>query len=93
MFEAVSKIREISDRKQRSMVHMSLAWLRKQPGVSCILMGARNRAQVQSNLEFLDLNLDSETENQLRMVTEALKKKIGSDNLDPYETKEFSRIK
>eukprot|EP00040_Diaphanoeca_grandis_P003744 m.25755 g.25755 ORF g.25755 m.25755 type:complete len:377 (-) comp15161_c0_seq1:218-1348(-) len=95
MFVAVNKIREIAktvDDSANGMTNVALAWVMARPNVATVLMGARNAAQLQSNLSCLKLTLSPSVIKELDDVTEVVKSKLGL-NLDPYENSENSRIR
>ena len=73
------------------MANVSLAWLLGRPGVTSILMGARNADQVTRNLGAIKVALPSATMRALEEATDGLKAAIG-DNLDPYESSANNRI-
>ena len=45
-FERVENLRAISAETGRSMIELSLAWVIGQPGITSVLVGARNLAHV-----------------------------------------------
>lgn len=53
-------VREIAERHERPMAHVALAWLASRPGVSSILLGARNVEQLEGNLRAVDLELSGD---------------------------------
>src|SRR5207237_876316 len=42
----IERLRSLAQREGRSLIGLALGWLRSRPGVSVILVGARNSAQV-----------------------------------------------
>jgi aryl-alcohol dehydrogenase-like predicted oxidoreductase len=50
-------VQDVADRHGRLMAHVALAWLASRPGVSSILLGARNSAQLAGNLDAVGLDL------------------------------------
>ena len=78
-FAAVEAIREISADIGQEMVHVALAWLLHKPAVTSVLAGARNPAQIESNLIAGSLALSAETMRRLDDATDDLKHKLGSD--------------
>ena len=58
---------------------MALAWLLHKPAVDCVLAGARNPRQVESNVIAGNLALSSETMQRLDDATAELKAKLGPD--------------
>ncbi|HPP12685.1 MAG TPA: aldo/keto reductase, partial [bacterium] len=62
-----------------SLVELSLAWLLAQPGVTSVIVGGRNRAQVLSALRAAHISLSPEVLTCLSEVTRPLKEKLGSN--------------
>ena len=73
------------------MATVSLAWARQQPGVTSLLMGARNVSQLLRNLQSLDLALEPTVLELLDDAGAEVKSKLGA-NLDPYEGADSTRI-
>ncbi|MCL4479195.1 MAG: aldo/keto reductase [Deltaproteobacteria bacterium] len=48
---------------------ISLAWLLKKPGVTSIIIGARNMDQLKDNLKAMDVKLDEQSFNKLENLT------------------------
>ncbi|MCX7887555.1 MAG: aldo/keto reductase [Verrucomicrobiae bacterium] len=83
-FEALRRIREVAEKNREPMGRVALAWLLAQPGVACLIAGARNAAQARENAAAAELQLDTETLAELSEITEPLKQKLGP-NADPWE--------
>ena len=78
-FAALGQIRSISERLGESMANVSLAWVRQQPGVTAMLVGARNPDELKRNLPTVDFVLSKEVIQGLNDATEAVKAKIGAN--------------
>ncbi len=78
-FAALEAIGKICDDINESMVHVALAWLLHKPAVPSVLAGARNPAQIESNLLAASLSLSAETIQRLDKATADLKAKFGSE--------------
>ena len=78
-FAALGQIRSISERLGESMANVSLAWVRQQPGVTAMLVGARNPDELKRNLPTVDFVLSKEVIQELNDATEAVKAKIGAN--------------
>jgi aryl-alcohol dehydrogenase-like predicted oxidoreductase len=61
------------------MAAVALAWLRQQPGVTSILVGARTPEELQLNLPALKLHLPAEVIQELNTATEGVKEKLGNN--------------
>ena len=79
VFAAVDAIREICADIGERMVHVAIAWLLHKPAVASALAGARNTAQVESNVRAGTLALSDETMARLDAATDDLKMKLGAD--------------
>ncbi|MGQ9662529.1 MAG: aldo/keto reductase [Kiritimatiellia bacterium] len=84
-FAAVAAIRRIAERLDQPMGHVAIAWLLAQPGVACVIGGARNAAQARFNAQAADLHLAREILDELNQVTELLKQKLGP-NADMWQS-------
>jgi myo-inositol catabolism protein IolS len=71
---------------------LCLSWLAAQPGVSSVVLGARNPSQLRSNLEAADLDIGPAAVAELDEITFPLKRAMGS-NCDMWETASRSRIR
>ncbi len=87
----VTELREFAEAVGLTPAVLALAWLTAQPGVSSVLLGARNPAQLQSNLAAADLNIGPAAIAQLDEITFPLKQSMGF-NCDMWETASSSRI-
>ena len=83
VFAAIAKIQAISDEIGQPMASVALAWLRQQKGVSTILVGARNKAEVGMNLPALELKLSDEIVNRLDIASDPVKERLGT-NVDGW---------
>lgn len=79
VFAALAGIREIAADMGQSMAAVSLAWVRRQPGVATILMGARTPEEVTLNLPALDVALSDEVVQKLADLTAPVKEKLGNN--------------
>lgn len=76
-FAAIARIRTVSQQIKEPMGAVSLAWLLHQPGVTSVLAGARNVAQITDNARAADLELPPETLAELADATADLKTALG----------------
>ena len=82
-FAAVSAIRAIADEIDQPMAEVALAWVRQQPGVTSLLVGARSPDELTRNLPSLQLTLMDDIITRLSAATDEVKAKLG-DNPDPW---------
>lgn len=78
-FDALDRIRALSERIRRPMGETALAWLLQQPQVTSVLAGARNPEQAQRNAEAAALRLDDEVVRELSAITDPLKQLLGAN--------------
>ncbi|MBW7894795.1 MAG: aldo/keto reductase [Opitutaceae bacterium] len=76
-FATIERIRRIAADLGCPMGDLALAWLLHRPGVTSVLFGARNPAQVAANLAAASLKLDGATLAALNAATAELKAALG----------------
>jgi aryl-alcohol dehydrogenase-like predicted oxidoreductase len=79
VFTALAGIQRIASELGQPMAAVALAWLRQQPGVATILVGARSPEELQQNLPALELHLAPDVIRALNEVTEPVKEKLGNN--------------
>lgn len=92
LWAAVDAIRGLSEELGEPMADVALSWVAAQPGVTCVLAGARNVGQLQRNARGVSLELDAGTLQRLDEITAPLKAKLGPD-LDYWQSPEESRAR
>lgn len=85
VFEALAEIEAIADEMAVPMANLAVAWLLHQPGVTSVLAGAGNPAQLRINAQAGDLSLSPDVVRRLNEVTETVKTKLGP-NPDMWQT-------
>ena len=55
--EALVVLEKVADSRGVSMARVALAWLRQQPGVTSVIVGASSVEQLQDNIKAADLQL------------------------------------
>ena len=91
-FGAIAAIRQISKDLGRSMADVALAWVAQQPGVSCVIAGARTPAQLRENVATLANPLPEATIAQLNAATEPVNRALGP-NPDMWQGAAGSRYR
>lgn len=91
-FATLNDVKAISKEIDMSMANLSMLWLLNQPGVSSIIVGARNPDQVNRNLEILKLSLPTDILQKLSDLTDPLKEKLGR-NPDMWQDEAESRFR
>jgi aryl-alcohol dehydrogenase-like predicted oxidoreductase len=90
VFEAIGKIRKIADGLGQPMANVALAWVRQQPGVATLLVGARNPQELSWNLPALDLTLSDDVVRELSGLTDSVKRYLGG-NADMWNSENRMR--
>jgi len=80
-FEAIEQVRQISEELGEPVSAVSLAWCLHQPGITSVLAGARNPAQVAQNVRAASLQLEPDVVTRLTAATDGVKAHLGT-NLD-----------
>ena len=91
LFEALGRLGAMAAELGRAPAALALAWVMAQPGVSSVIVGARNPAQLRRNIAALDFDLDTTTLAQLEALSRPLKEIFGT-NADMWCSAEASRI-
>ncbi len=65
----LNEIRPIADKHRATLAQVVLKWTLEQPGISCVLAGARNEKQVLENLKAAELNI---TREELKEISDKL---------------------
>eukprot|EP01116_Phalansterium_solitarium_P008414 TRINITY_DN2231_c0_g1_i1.p1 TRINITY_DN2231_c0_g1~~TRINITY_DN2231_c0_g1_i1.p1 ORF type:complete len:385 (+),score=143.32 TRINITY_DN2231_c0_g1_i1:214-1368(+) len=97
LFAAIERLGQISDRLRLPMADVAIGYAMHRPGVTSVLVGARNAAQVLANVNAASTStsttlLSASVMAELDAATDQLKRLMGP-NLDPYESTENSRIR
>jgi aryl-alcohol dehydrogenase-like predicted oxidoreductase len=59
-FEAVEHLRRFFEPRGKSLVHVAVAWVLAQPGITAAIVGASRPEQLDDSLKAVDLTLDAE---------------------------------
>ena len=69
--ELLQQIKPVADKYKASLTQVVINWTINQPGIGCVLVGARNEQQVKDNVGALSFTLETE---DIRKITEAADK-------------------
>jgi aryl-alcohol dehydrogenase-like predicted oxidoreductase len=89
---ALTGIRSMADEVGVKMGQLALGWLASRPGVTCVLAGARDPEQLQSNICGATLVLPADVLAKLDDITRPLLDKLGS-NPDYWQSGDNARIR
>lgn len=84
-FDAISRIKAISQRAGIEMARVALAWLLAQDGVTSVVVGARNASQADINAATADCTLPADVIAELSRASDALKRLFGGSNPDMWQ--------
>ncbi len=73
VFSSIAEIQGIAEGLGEPMANVALAWVRQQPGVATLLVGARNTDELARNMPAADLTLEADVIDQLSKLTEPVK--------------------
>lgn len=68
-YDAIDVMEEIAKSKGVTISQVALSWLLRQDGVTSIIVGARNKSQLQDNLKSVGVTLTSEEFDRIAAVT------------------------
>ncbi len=78
-FETIAAVLKIAEEVSEHPAKISLAWLLAQEGVTSLLVGARNAAEVALNTPSFDYDLPEGAEAELSAATDGLKRTLGEN--------------
>ena len=79
LFKVINSLIEYSNSIDVSLATFSLGWLKVQPGVQSMLIGARNKNEVELNIPAFNINLSEKDISFYKSITEPIKKHIKGD--------------
>ena len=71
--EALVALEAVAQERDASMARVALAWLRQQPGVTSVIVGARSVEQLRDDLGAADLELSADEMERLAVATQPRK--------------------
>lgn len=57
----LQRLKKVAERREMSLVHLSLAWVASQPGVTSPIIGARSEKQLRESVAACETRLDAKT--------------------------------
>lgn len=88
--QALRDIQKICDETGYSMAEISIKWIIANPLITCTLIGASNKRQLEENVKAAEEPLPSDIVEALNTVTQPLKKALGN-HIDIFEGAENDR--
>lgn len=84
VMQTLNAIRSVAERLGVPMGRLALAWTLHKPGITSMVAGIRNVAQLEENLQAATLALSPETVAELDRITDPLKQRLGP-NADYFQ--------
>ena len=91
-YNVIDVLAEVGEKHDASPARVCLAWLNSRPGISSLIVGARNEAQLKDSLASAELALTEEELQQIERVTRPAPRypywhrfTSGMDRIDPAE--------
>ncbi len=69
----------MADQSGCSMETLSLAWLKNQPGVGSVLIGARSEKQLRENVAAFDASVPADVMAEVSRLSDELKPQMGTN--------------
>ena len=79
LFKAIDDIKKFSVKSNIQPATIATTWLKKQSGVLTLLIGARNKSEVQLNINSFDYDIDDSVLDEYVSFTKKIKNHIGSN--------------
>ena len=92
LFSFLDELRALSQESGCAMSELALAFLKSRDGVSAVLLGARNEAQLQQNIEAYEAAVPPDAVERAVALSETLRKAEG-DNADLWVSKGGGRMR
>ena len=83
VYDAVEALKRVAEREQHSLVHLSLRWLLRQPGVTSVLASAKNRAQSLANAKALEADIPDNVMEEITIISDRVVQHI-PDEGNPF---------
>lgn len=90
--QALDALRALAESRKLTLAQLALSWLIHEPGVTSVIVGARDAQQVTENALVADIMLDGETLVAVNRATDAVKAALGP-NLDMWLAGADARIR
>jgi len=72
----IEKMRVMAEKYCKTLAQFTLAWIAMQKGVTSVLIGGRNVAQIEENLEAAGMVISEEDDAQVRKISESLSREL-----------------
>ena len=72
IYAGIQKMKEVAQEANRPLVHLAIRWLTVQPGVGCVLIGARTPEQLNDNLAAMEGDISDDVLNRITDISEEI---------------------
>ena len=72
VYAGVQEMKKIADELGRPLVHLAMRWLMVQPGISSVLIGARNPDQLHDNLAAMEGEIAEDTFDRMTAISDRI---------------------
>ncbi len=79
IFGFLGKLRKVAEQSGFSMETLSLVWLKNQPGVGSVLIGARSEKQLRENVAAFDASVPADVMAEVSRLSDELKPQMGTN--------------
>ena len=87
---ALEGLRRAAEQAGVPLGDLALAWAIANPSITCTLVGARNRAQLEANIRAAEIPISPALRNELSQATDSLMQRLGP-SLDYHQSPDDSR--
>ncbi len=91
IFPFLNDLKNLCDKSGYSMIEIAFAFLKSNPAISSILVGARDQSQLEMNLEALEKKVPKDVVDEAIRLSDPLKEAMG-DNADLWENQNGGRL-
>jgi aryl-alcohol dehydrogenase-like predicted oxidoreductase len=72
VYAATERLKPLAEKAGRPLSHLALQWAARQPGIGSVLVGARNRAQMQENAAALEPSIEEGILQEMIQISDEL---------------------
>lgn len=80
LYEATEELKRLAEKAGQPLINLAIQWVQRQPGVSSVIVGARNTEQLASNLGALKTPVSSEIIDEMTAISDAALAKLPPDS-------------
>ena len=70
VYEAVEQLKTLAQELERPLAHLAIRWVAQQPGVTSVLVGARNAAEVRENAAAMSSDIPQEVFDRMTEISD-----------------------